>query len=494
MSLPTWSHLRAAALAGTLHHPSPRLSPHNLLLAAGTLERRERATWQAVPGTGTTPLPPPPETLPAVGPLGAHLLETMLAGTSPGHPPSYYRDLALSGLRVPHRLLAAVLEQASEAHLYSNDYLLEVLGERGRWLARLQPAWRPLITVREERTWTHGLPEQRRNFLLACRQQDPARGRALLAASLPHDPPWLQAHFLSALFWQLTAEDEPLLRTCLFSPSRDVRQAATGLLQRLPGHGLVEQLWEWATQFLTVVTSPDTGPVLLVTLPERWEPEWQQAGVEREYYNRGGEQAGWLSQMLALIPPARWSAHWQLPPLQLLKMASATSVSADLLAGWSTATYSQQQTDWGLAFLEDYLTRPPACSCVQAEQAEALLLPLIPPTARLSDTPAPWQEALRGLHGSWTKPVLLRVLQLLEDTLHHPSERWHFHAERTIRQLVLDLVEYAPEAHYHELEHRLQALSDAGTGPIERIGSALDQLRFQRQLRLSLTEPPTPEG
>ncbi|WP_303312799.1 DUF5691 domain-containing protein [Hymenobacter sp. BT730] len=254
----------------------------------------------------------------------------MLAGTYSSFLYSYYQDLALSGRRVPHRLLAAALEQQIQhPPAYPNPYLLAALGERGAWLARLQPAWRSLVTLPEERTWTHGSPQQRWRFLLVCREQDPARGRALLAASLPFDPPWLQADFLSALSWQLTADDTPLLRPWLHSPDRGVRQAAQGLLQQRPNKEVV--------------------------------------------------------------------------------------------------------------------------------------------------TPAPWQQGL----------------QLLEDTLRQAAEKGYGHVERTIRQLVHHLVEQVPEAHEEELEQRLQGVVDACVGPQEFIGKELNVLRFKRQLRLSLLEPPS---
>jgi hypothetical protein len=79
----------------------------------------------------------------------------------------------------------------------------------------------------------------------------------------------------------------------------------------------------------------------------------------------------------------------------------------------------------------------------------------------------------------------------VEDTLHAPAGQER--ASRTMRQLVLDLVEEVYEPYYDEIESRLQALFDAQLGPLERLGWALQRLEFQRQLRLSLTEAP-PDG
>lgn len=246
MSALTWSHLRERALAGrpVSESAAPDAWAHELLQRAGGWARAERAGGQPARGTGTTPLPPPPETLPAVGALGQQLLETMLRGADSSSLSGYYADLAARGLRVPHRLLAAVLAHAAqEPNREPPEYLPEVLGERGHWLARLHPAWRPLGSLRDEASWTHGTPEQRRAFLRARRRQDPAHARALLAASLPHDPPGLQADFLQDLAGHAAPADEPLLAPLLASPDPRVRQRAAGLLVQLPGSALVERIW-----------------------------------------------------------------------------------------------------------------------------------------------------------------------------------------------------------------------------------------------------------
>jgi hypothetical protein len=320
MSTPTWSQLRQQALAG-LHAgaapgwplPAPPVDAscaHQLLLRVGKFVRAARTNWQPVRGTGTSPLPAPPETQPILGTSGEQLLQQMLQDAFSSFLEHYYSELAACGWRVPHQVLGAVLARASQQHEYQslNEYLPEVLGERGRWLARLHPAWRPLVAFCDERTWTHGTPEERCRFLRVRRRRDPAQGRALLLASLPHDPPELQATLLGVLDEQLEPADEPLLRQGLLSPAQQVRQAAVYLLRQLPENGLVEQLWEWTQQFLSLHILPEIGPQLLVTLPTHWQPKWQQAGIEQEH-DYSDAPVGWLSQMLALIPPQRWSEH-----------------------------------------------------------------------------------------------------------------------------------------------------------------------------------------
>lgn len=510
MSSPTWSHLRELALAGlrpALALGLPGLGPasaargtwaHELLHCAGRLGRAQRAEWQPARGPGASPFPPPPETRPAVGALGEQVLETMLQGSYDDYLSGYYAALAARGLRVPHRLLPAVLVNAAQhPNWLLEKYLPEMLGERGPWLARLQPAWRPVMAYCEEVTWTHGPPELRLRFLRTLRRRDPAQARALLAAALPQESPGLQAEFLQDLVEHVAPADEPLLTPCLASPDPRVRQTAARLLVVLPGSALVERVWSWAQAFLTLATLPGGGRELRVTLPTRWNPDWADAGLVTEPHTAGHEPASWLQQLLALIPPQRWSAHWQLPPLPLLALASTTPNGHDVVAGWAEAAYRHQQLEWATAFMESKLTWPAAAKwsttplyCLPPAQAAALILPHVPAGARLSKTEAPWQQTLLYIRQPWPVAVLRRVLQVLEDTLVY-SPRDYDDTFTPIRILIRDLLDVeVDEAHFEELKQRFEGFLTLNSEHHPTLERALETLHFKHQLQRSLQEPP----
>jgi hypothetical protein len=133
-----------------------------------------------------------------------------------------------------------------------------------------------------------------------------------------------------------------------------------------------------------------------------------------------------------------------------------------------------------------------AWGCVPPDQVADLVLPYIPADARLSDTPAPWQEVLLHSRPPWSAPVLQRVLRLLEDTLMEAAPGRAWDASKTIRLLLFNLVEVVDEAHYEELERRFQALLDAQHDHADRLRSGVKWLRFLRLRQRALSEPPAP--
>ncbi|TDN39889.1 hypothetical protein A8B98_16560 [Hymenobacter sp. UV11] len=477
-------------------------SAHELLLSAGRLVHAEQAGWQPGRGTGTSPSAAPPETLPAVGALGQQLLETMLQGHFDYYLDDYYAQLAARGLRVPHRLLPAVLAHATRTtYREPAEYLLEVLGERGPWLARLQPAWRPLVAVHDEASWTHGPPAQRRRFLQTLRRKNPGQARALLAATLPQVSPGLQAELLQDLQGPVEPADEPWLTPCLASPDPRVRQRAANLLVRLPGSTLVERVWAWTQPFLLLSTLPSGDQELRVTLPPHWNPDWAEVGLVYESYAPGREPARWLRQLLALIPPQRWSTHWQLPPTALLALTLTTANGPVVVEGWAEATYQHQQQEWATAIIESKLTQPAAAEwsimplfCLTPPQAAALILPHVPAGARLSKKEAPWQQTLLYIRQPWPRAVLRRVLQVLADTLVHvPGQEEDTFTP--IRMLIIDLSRVkVDEALYEEVEQRFEGFLSMFNEHHAMLESALKMLRFKRQLQRSLRAPPAPDA
>ncbi len=84
-------------------------------------------------------------------------------------------------------------------------------------------------------TWRTGGRAERRAWLTALRQRDPAAARELLAAGWDTETGADRAELLGVLGARLGPGDEPFLETALDDRKQAVRQAAAGLLARLPG-------------------------------------------------------------------------------------------------------------------------------------------------------------------------------------------------------------------------------------------------------------------
>ena len=96
--------------------------------------------------------------------------------------------LARAGQRLPASLLPLALEQGRRSVALRAD-LLPVLGTRGLWLAAHRDDWQYAAGVAaqlaDETRWTHGTTEQRREFLVRERDENPDAARDRFALALP---------------------------------------------------------------------------------------------------------------------------------------------------------------------------------------------------------------------------------------------------------------------------------------------------------------------
>lgn len=300
--------------------PEPGQQEAAVLRAAGRAAVAERATG-GLTAVGDLTAPPPPERLSAPGTrflqlfgeaAGSRRLELVADGL---------RLLADSGLRLPIGVVVPVLELAATRREL-RPLLAPVLGERGSWLARQNPAWRFPELLRpeigDERAWHEGTVAERIAWLRAVRAADPERARALLVEALPGESASTRLPLLQLLADGLTTADEPLLEAALDDRSRPVRELAQALLPRLPDSAYLQRMRSRVRQRLTWRTTswrvdldelgPDDERDGLVAIPGERPP---------------GERA--MAILVGAIPVADWP--------ELAGLAASGLVGAPLTGG-----------------------------------------------------------------------------------------------------------------------------------------------------------------
>ncbi|GAB2965229.1 hypothetical protein GCM10027048_38540 [Hymenobacter coalescens] len=511
MNVPSdWQQLLRVALLGTRQsgEPVPALAElpgaagapreAQVLATAGALGLVRKAGY-AAPTTGSAgPEPAPAETQPALSQPGQDALRQLLDGSYVDVLPDFLAQVAWHGRRVPHRQLIALLDYV-EGRPELRDSAAAVLGERGRWLARQNPAWAPLLAAaRDEASWETGKPAQRRDYLRALHRQDPTRARAMLAATLPQESAKQQAELLSTLTDHLEAADAPLLEPLLASKSKDVRQQAASLLVRTPGNALVERLWQRAQAYLRRSGAPAASPRLEVTLPEAWDPAWLTEGIEPKDARFAGEKAAWLGQLLALIPPARWSAHLGMPPAQLLALAADREWAALLLTAWRHALLLHPDPEWARAYLSLQLEQeavPPLPlselhQLLPLAELQQLVLAQLPAQPRLTQPEPRWLPLLLNLPGPWSAALTTQALRLIDNTLAVPIGAARNAVHYRLGQLLSHMQQAVAPEQYAACAEALNPLRETETSLNYAINNLLDTLYFRRQLAATFTEPP----
>ena len=334
---------------------------------------RQAGAMPTVDSAPTGP-PSPEETAPACGPRVAFHLHQMLSGQFPDLLSWTLEQLAEAQQRVPAELLPALLDYSKTRPI--QDRLRQVCGERGRWLAALNPAWHwlPAADTVERSFWETGSAPQRLAVLRQVRRADPSEARALLELTWAQDKAELRTQFLDILRENLSAQDEAFLESRLEDRSWAVRQSAAELLSLLPGSAYVRRM---ETRLTALVRIERTGLLrtrtVQLTLPDMDDHALLRDGIKGGSTRPGlGEQASALAQMIAAVPPDFWTARFNLQPTQLLKATAAGEWKDLLWQGWQEATKRHGDADWAQALAE---TLP-------FESLDAEILMLLPPAER----------------------------------------------------------------------------------------------------------------
>lgn len=268
-----------------------------------------------------------------------------------------FQKLAMTGRRLPHRLLPKALE-AGRRSAVLRPFLLPVLGQRGGWLAAQNQAWAyaagssPLEAASED-VWSHGSLEQRKLFLNKLRETDAARARELVTTALATEGAKERTAFLECLGVGLTLDDEPLLESALNDKGKEARQTAARLLSSLAQSRFSTRMAERLLPLLRSEKKFLRGTVVTLEAPAAYDSAWKADLIE-ETKPKGlsmGDRAWWLWQLVRGTPLMWWETQTEMKPADLLAWAQKSDWKDALLQGWAEAQANQRRVDWAEAFL-----------------------------------------------------------------------------------------------------------------------------------------------
>jgi hypothetical protein len=157
---------------------------------------------------------------------------------------------------------------------------------------------------------------------------------------------------LSVFSVNLSSEDEAFLNACLEDRSKGVRQLAATLLGSLPDSAFSQRQKQRLNTWLRF----EKGGLLkknklIVELPETWDKTWLIDGIEEKPPQGKGEKAWWLEQALSTVPPAYWSAQWQLSPDDILALLAKHEWRKTIQDAWKQALQNYPDAAWAETFL-----------------------------------------------------------------------------------------------------------------------------------------------
>lgn len=391
------------------------------LLAAATLAGTARTAGAVAAGPVAGAEPAPVDTQPLAPPAAVAVLRQLFAEEARALLPEWLELCARRGARVPPFFLRALLDLMRTPA--ERSAATAVIGERGRWLARLNPEWSWVLATASApdlADWETGGEDERIGVLRHVRAGDPAQARALAEKTWADDAPDFRARVVEVLATGLSPADEPILIRALGERRKESRAAAQGLLATLPESALARRM-RAAAEALIQFHSGFLSKKLEVVLPAAFDPAWKAEGIEEKPPAGMGEKAHWAQQILSLVPVRVWAEKFRLDAAALVALAAKSDDwSGLLLAAWTRAALLHREPEAAAALAEALLAQARKAKAVAPIGTVVSLLLVAPEEARwrmlANDEAIAWQM-LGQLPGTLSVAQGRTLLTLLAPSL-----------------------------------------------------------------------------
>lgn len=306
--------------------------------AASLLTQAERSARPLPRRTEPAPQPAVPEMLKAPEGLFASLLVQGLNERNPFVERDKAELLIARGEHVPFVQLPDWLDYALTRSASERDLLFACMGNRGTWLADLNPDWRPLLKrPLDDSEWETGALTTRCAWLTALRARDPVSGRLALEAVWANEPPEAREKLLACLATGLSLEDQALLEIARTDKRKEVRGLALSLLAQLPDSDFVQRmlsrLRDWSSYTAGGLLR---AAKLELRPPADYDKAWALDGIPEKTTRRQeniGDKANWLVEVLGYLPLRLVFQNLQIPPDSWARLLSEHEYGAALWIG-----------------------------------------------------------------------------------------------------------------------------------------------------------------
>ncbi|MBV7529722.1 DUF5691 domain-containing protein [Chitinophaga sp. sic0106] len=248
-----------------------------------------------------------------------------------------------AGYILPPALLPILMDKATGSKQLRTP-LMKCCGNRGMWLAQLNPDWHLLLPGHEINintdTWETGTLPQRCEVLTQKRAADPEAALTMLMETWKQENAATRAALLECLQTELNPNDIPWLQQVTADKSGKVKEKAWELLRKLPASEIVQSY----QQLVAAAINSIDGAILLTELQLPLPAIIYQSGIDKLPPSalHMSDETYQLQQLVAQVPCSFLSTHLELAPTSCVTQLAAAGMEAALLK----AAINFRETDW----------------------------------------------------------------------------------------------------------------------------------------------------
>ena len=265
---------------------------------------------------------------------------------------AWLEEAAEAGLGVPTDCLVEILAFGAKGPR-ERDLVRKTIGERGVWLAPLNPEWAYAGQAREsdEDVWQLGTATDRLIALRRLANEDPSRAIALAKETFVAEAADFRASILETI--DRWTGEEGFLLPLLLDRSLAVREQAVRALARLPDSAVAKAAADIASPLLRIHKgllrrSAEIALPPIEEAPKKSPESWLQrfAFVWPKPLGGMGWRESLLTRIVGLVRPREWTRATGLTPEDLIALTAKDPHGPAWLEGLALATELHQDPSW----------------------------------------------------------------------------------------------------------------------------------------------------
>jgi len=248
-----------------------------------------------------------------------------------------------AGYLLPPALLPLLMDKATGSKQLRAP-LMKCCGNRGFWLAQLNPDWAILLPGHgveiSAGAWETGTLPQRCEALTRKRSEDPEAALTMLMETWKQENAATRAALLECLQTELSPNDIPWLQQLTADKSLKVKEKAWELLRQLPQSEIVQSY----QQLVAAAINNIDGAIIITELQLPLPANIYQSGIDKLPPSalHMSDETYQLQQLVAQVPCSFLSKHLDLPPAACVQQLAAAGMEAAMLK----AAIHFKETDW----------------------------------------------------------------------------------------------------------------------------------------------------